>query len=157
MWRIVDSISMRIVVSSEGQSPSKFLIKGLRLARLLELDGNWTRSLDTRRMSFEIALACNFYLLGNTQLLNFVELSVTIISLGEKCAEQSLGPVFPVVSGVLHFRRIHQRLSLLGSDGKTKRTLSVLSQMKHFAGAIIAMLWVSAKCNSDIKEGVSDA
>ena len=52
-------------------------------------------------------------------------------------SEHSLGPLFPVaVSGVLHSRRIHQCLSLLGSDG----TLSFLLQTKDLAGAIITTL-----------------
>ena len=64
-------------------------------------------------------------------------------------SEHSLGPLFPVaVSGVLHFRRIHQCLSLLGSDG----TLSFLLHTKDLAGAIITTLWVSAKGIYDIKE-----
>ena len=35
---MVDSISLMIEVSSTGQSPSKFLIIGLRLARILEFE-----------------------------------------------------------------------------------------------------------------------
>ena len=97
---MVDSISMMMVVSSDGQSLSKCLIIGLRLARILEFEGNWTPSLETRRMSFVKSLDCDLSLIGNALFFNFVDLSVTIISLGEKCAEHSLGPLLPVaVSG----------------------------------------------------------
>ena len=52
--RMVDSISLMIEFSSTGQSPSKFLIIGLRLARILEFEGKRTPSLalETRIMSF---------------------------------------------------------------------------------------------------------
>ena len=95
MFRIFDSISTIIVVSSDGQSPSKFLIIGLRLARLVEFDGNCTPSLETRRMSFEISLDRGFSLLGNALLFNLVAFSVTTMSLGEKCFKHNLGPVIP--------------------------------------------------------------
>ena len=98
--RMFDSICMMMVVSSDGQSPSKCLIIKLQLARILEFEGNWTPSLETRRMSFEKSLDCDLCLIGNALFFNFVDLSVTIISLGEKCAEHNLGLLFPVaVSG----------------------------------------------------------
>ena len=63
---MVDSISMMIVVSSTGQSPSKFLIIGLRLARILEFEGKRTPSLETRRMSLVTSLDCDLSLMGLT-------------------------------------------------------------------------------------------
>ena len=65
---MVDSISMMIVVSSTGQSPSKFLIIGLRLARILEFEGKRTPSLETRRMSLVTSLDCDLSLMGLTLL-----------------------------------------------------------------------------------------
>ena len=64
--RMVDSISVMIVVSSTGQSPSKFLIIGLRLARILEFEGKRTPSLETRRMSLVTSLDCDLSLMGLT-------------------------------------------------------------------------------------------
>ena len=77
-----DSISTMMVVSWDGHSPSQFLIIGLRLARILEFEGNYTPSLETGLPLWNnCSLICRSLTTHSSS--TFFCLSVSNISLGE--------------------------------------------------------------------------